>query len=301
MSSYLWRSTLDQANSELSFQPGLISRYNPELDLLVRSTLWAYSVGTNSATFGQKLLFMSYDHNALNNGYKLQLHFVCNVLLKYLKDIVQFRLTHVERVQEIVSRCENLATILSVLTIFRFLKTGQRPSLTNYLLGLDNISYDGGRRREIGYNYITRELIWSGFMVETFLTHKSNSSSIDWYVDIFQELLTFSLPFINYHTIKRKFRELIYPSVHRNTLLGHRPVLTLQSTCIYCGERPTLPYHMGCSHIFCYYCLKVTIVLCWKFGFLLIVNLFHLQGNKTADANFKCPSCSWQSSELLPV
>lgn len=48
---------------------------------------------------------------------------------------------------------------------FRFLNVGKRPSLVDYALGLDNISMYGNRRREIGYNHMTRELIWGGFMV----------------------------------------------------------------------------------------------------------------------------------------
>lgn len=135
------------------------------MDLIVRSTLWTYSVGLKSASFGQKLLFMSYDHNELRHGYTLQLHYICTVFLKYLRDNATFRFTNVQTLQEVVNWCENLIAIINVLVWFRFLKSGQRPTLTHSILSLNNISYDGGRRREIGYNYITRELIWGGFMV----------------------------------------------------------------------------------------------------------------------------------------
>lgn len=148
-----------------TFQPGLLSRFSPELDLIVRGVLWNYSIRLKSASFGQRLLFMSYDPNELSKGYKLPLHFIFTVLLQYLKDNVTFRSTHSQAMQDFVNSMEKFSAILGVLVWFRFLKCGQRPTLTSYILGLNNVSYDGGRRREIGYHYITRELIWGGFMV----------------------------------------------------------------------------------------------------------------------------------------
>lgn len=154
--------------SRVSFshpQPGLLSRFSPELELIIRSTLWSYSVCRSSASFGQSLLFMTYRPADLAKNYRLQLHFVLTVLLKYLKDNATFRFTYSERVQKIVNWCENSISVLNVLIWFRFLKCGQRPTIADFVLGLDNISYNGSHRREIGYNYITRELIWGGFMV----------------------------------------------------------------------------------------------------------------------------------------
>lgn len=89
-----------------------------------------------------------------------------------------------------------------------------------------------------------------------------------------QELLGFTLPLINYHSVKRKLRNLVTlgaggPSTDA-AARRLEPVMTLLTRCAYCGERPTLPHHMHCSHVFCYYCL---------------------QGNVLADASFQCPEC----------
>lgn len=59
-----------------------------------------------------------------------------------------------------------------------------------------------------------------------------------------------------------------------------KPIFSGDTKCSYCGERPTLPYHMGCNHVFCYYCL---------------------QGNLIADAQFECPTCQKQSSFSKPL
>jgi len=55
--------------------------------------------------------------------------------------------------------------IASVINYFRFLKTGRKPTLVDFLLGLDYISLRNNQRRDIGYKYLTRELLWGGFMV----------------------------------------------------------------------------------------------------------------------------------------
>lgn len=78
--------------------------------------------------------------------------------------------------------------------------------------------------------------------------------------DLFpQELLGFSLPLINYHYVRRKLRQLAsFPCKGtKSTNEVVKSQLTTISKCEYCGERPTLPHHMGCKHIFCYFCLKV--------------------------------------------
>lgn len=59
-----------------------------------------------------------------------------------------------------------------------------------------------------------------------------------------------------------------------------KPILSASTKCAYCDERPTIPYHMGCAHVFCYYCLK---------------------GNLLADSQFKCQTCQQTSSFSEPL
>lgn len=152
-------------HSSFLFQPGLLSRFTPELDLILRSALWNYSVRLNGSTFGQRLLFISYDHDQLYVNYRVHLHFVLNILLKYFKDNVTFRFTRNQSLQQFIAYAEHCIALMEIVNFFRFLKIGKRPSLIDYTLGLDHISMYGNRRREIGYSHMTRELIWGGFMV----------------------------------------------------------------------------------------------------------------------------------------
>lgn len=146
-------------------QPSLLNRLSPEVDLLLRAAIWNYSVRLHSATFGQRLLFITYDKDQLTNNYNIYKHFLFNVLLKYIRDNITFRWTDQHTLQRCVTYCENFIALCTMLNFFRFLNVGKRPSLVDYALGLDNISMYGNRRREIGYSHMTRELIWGGFMV----------------------------------------------------------------------------------------------------------------------------------------
>uniref|UniRef100_A0A1Q3FCA5 RING-type E3 ubiquitin transferase (cysteine targeting) n=1 Tax=Culex tarsalis TaxID=7177 RepID=A0A1Q3FCA5_CULTA len=229
--------------------PGLLSQFQPEINLLASSALWNFSIRQSFATFGQQMLSITYEQNQLNPD-KLKAHYFLTVALAYLKELAQFRLTGYTALQRVISTVENCLTCLNFLNFFRFLRTGRKPSLVDYILRLDHRSIDGAKRRTIGYSYMTRELIWAGFM----------------------ELLGFTIPIVNYHALKRRLRNLLRLEVRPQEV--QRIVLSVDSKCVYCNERITLPHHMGCGHVFCYYCLR---------------------GNLLADSGFQCNVCDFKS------
>ncbi|KAJ6642970.1 Peroxisome biogenesis factor 2, partial [Pseudolycoriella hygida] len=244
----------DQLTKSLhNLSPGQFTNYQLELDLFLRSAIWYYSIGCSISTFGQQLLFICYDENQLTKS-KLLLHYIVNVLFKYVKDYANYRYANSRNLQTCTVWIDNALTFCTLLNFFRFLKTGKKPSLADYILGLDNISMYGNKRRDVGYTHMTRELIWGGFM----------------------ELLGFTIPLINYHAVKRKLRNLAsFSRKNLSVQSEQNPPLTVITKCAFCKERPTLPHHMGCSHIFCYYCL---------------------QGNLIADDKFQCPICDFNGS-----
>lgn len=147
-------------------QPGLLSRFQPELDLCVRSALWFSSVCQQRATFGQQLLFICYDPDKLCRS-RLALHYVLTVAARYAGDVVTFRGGGSDRewLQRTMQYAENASVVANFVNFFRFLGSGRRPSLVDVVLGLDHITMHGNRRRDVGYSSMTRELIWDGFMV----------------------------------------------------------------------------------------------------------------------------------------
>ncbi|XP_017479590.1 PREDICTED: peroxisome biogenesis factor 2 [Rhagoletis zephyria] len=237
-----------------AISPSLFAKIQPELDLFIQSAIWLGSVGKQCSTFGQQLLVLSYDKERLTTS-RLCLHFILTVLPKYIKNWDDRRTTiRAEWLHKAIEWGENAALLLSVLNFFRFLKTGRKPTLVDYILGLDYISLRHNQRRDIGYKYLTRELLWGGFM----------------------EILGLLLPVINFRKIRRVFNNTL-KSVYspRKTSKAHIAeenviVMTSNTVCTFCGERPTIPHHMGCGHIYCYYCLSANI---------------------STDADFNCVEC----------
>lgn len=168
----------------------------------------------------------------------MSLHFVCNVLLKYTKDVANLRMTNNELVQKSIEWIQFGITIATVLNFFRFLRLGTKPTLIDALLGLDHITLHGNKRREVGYKHMTRELVWGGFM----------------------ELLGVTIPLINYHAVKRRIKNF-FALARRIDPETVKPILTINTKCAVCNDRPTQPHHMNCEHIFCYYCLQVLTII----------------------------------------
>lgn len=105
-----------------------------------------------------------YDKNNCSKS-KLAVHYSLTVVLKYLKDVGLLRLTQYGNVSKIFTFLEEILVYASVINFFIFLKTGRKPSLTDFVLNMDHITMYGNKRRNIGYTHMTRELLWGGFMV----------------------------------------------------------------------------------------------------------------------------------------
>lgn len=68
--------------------------------------------------------------------------------------------------------------LIKLTNFLVFLRNGDHPTLTERLLGLKIVSVARSPRM-IGYNYMTRELLWHGFIVSTvdfFIDHWIRSS-----------------------------------------------------------------------------------------------------------------------------
>lgn len=144
--------------------PGIIGNFQPEIDACLKSLIWIFSIQKNKSTFGQQILAISYHKDKLTRN-RLITHFVLTVFAPYIKQASQLRLTNHLIVQKTISWIEFCNKTLVVLNFFRFLKIGVYPSLVDYCLRWNHVSENGSRRRNIGYSYMNRELIWAGFLV----------------------------------------------------------------------------------------------------------------------------------------
>ena len=83
----------------------------------------------------------------------------------------------------------------------------------------------------------------------------------------------FVLPFINYRKVKNFFwRHLIPKSSTKPDDTAHRNL----KECGVCEEWPFNPHEIGCSHVFCYYCIKV--FLSSNMILIAILNMIHVTG-----------------------
>lgn len=206
------------------------------------------------------MLFLKYSPDQLRS-YKLVLHYVLTIATKYCNDMLSHRFIDHELVQRGLQIAERTLNLLHFVNLFRFLKSGRMPTTVDFLLGLNYVSAVENQKRNIGFYYMTRELFWEGLI----------------------ELVGIAVPLINYHSLKRKINRLTGQSGPRKDMrLDVETVAVTRSTlCAFCQDRPTIPSHFGCGHIFCHYCL---------------------QANVLADKDFECPTCrKWIGDRRIRV
>ncbi|KAF7691619.1 peroxisome biogenesis factor 2 [Silurus meridionalis] len=247
-----------------NFKPGLLTRVEPELKALLQLLVWRFTVYSRSATVGQTLLNIRY-HNTLIAGQKYRslsrkqkLWFaLLTVGEKWLKERSHsFFLGHsgLQKARHALALFSSAAKVASLLNFMLFLQSGMFPTLTERMLGVRPVFVQDRGAREINFRYMNRELLWHGFA----------------------EFLIFLLPLINVWKLKSRVSGFFSGSdrAGRESESGGR------SECAICSEWPVMPHAIGCSHVFCYYCVK---------------------SRTTADVFFTCPRCGFEVDAVRPV
>lgn len=206
-----------------------IDRWQPEIDAILKYFIWNFSLRHGKSTFGQQLLNLHYENI---NSAKSVLYLISMIVPAYVRD--KFKGNSKNRNLNILfDRIEDIVKLLEFINLLIFLHRGTQPRIVEYILGIVNSSTTTHKPRNIGYSYMTRELLWHSLM----------------------ELFTIGVPMINFHYIKHALKKLFTRSKSVN-LLRTFPTMNLSIKCAYCGDTPILPVHAGCQHIFCYYCLS---------------------------------------------
>eukprot|EP00092_Neocalanus_flemingeri_P002782 GFUD01002979.1.p1 GENE.GFUD01002979.1~~GFUD01002979.1.p1 ORF type:complete len:274 (-),score=48.42 GFUD01002979.1:218-1039(-) len=199
----------------------------PELEAVLRTIIWKFTIWDKQRSIGQELLGIKYKNNKNSQLYGLA---GAGILLHYLKQRQSFFLKFVplsEQTKNLALHYANIAVgTCRLVTSLLFLRQGVYPSLATLVLDLTPVSTIE-ESRSIGYSYMSRELLWSTFT----------------------ELLIFLVPLLNSSKIKsqlsRRFSSsLCKPATH----------LSL-SQCSLCSRPPILPCRGPCGHVYCYYCM----------------------------------------------
>ncbi|ELT87556.1 hypothetical protein CAPTEDRAFT_224482 [Capitella teleta] len=240
------------------FKPQFLVKYSPEINAIIRSILWKYSVGSDASTIGQQLLDLKYmntrstcpDDLWMTRRQRLA-HACLFVGLPWLDERkAQLKAStssvpHSEHFWYAVQWISKAVRILSLLNFLVFLTRGRYQKLSERLLGIAAVFPHPVGSRQIGFEYLDRELLWHGFA----------------------EFLFFILPLINFRRMKNFFsRHLSLRSPATKEQRSERDF----TECTVCGLWPFNPQQIGCKHIFCYYCI---------------------QSNYAADVRFTCPEC----------
>ncbi|XP_073951603.1 peroxisomal biogenesis factor 2 [Choristoneura fumiferana] len=245
-------------NATKYFEPGILQPVLPELELLLRTWIFKYSVYDKKLTFGQQMLSLKYNMENFSKS-KLYWYYGYTVGLKYLKDRALYSLTSNTRVQSFVHQLETFQLFGDILNFLRFIQSGKYPVLIDFILGLE-LTADKLTREDLTDFSWTRELLWHNFieLIGTLIS----------LMNIFglQRLLSNVLKYV-------WWRQHIKPAGKMDV-----PTMTHATVCAICSQGPVLPHTMGCSHIFCYYCISA---------------------NKAMDYEFACPKCYYSGKEII--
>lgn len=82
--------------------------------------------------------------------------------------------------------------------------------------------------------------------------------------------------------MKRSIAGVFKPTTDQQIVPAQDPELRVDTKCAICLQRPSIPHHIKCQHVFCYYCLK---------------------GSVLADPKFQCPICDFSctNGDIFPV
>lgn len=213
--------------------PGKVDKWQAEIDVVLQFLIWNFSLRSKQSTLGQQLLNLHYPRLSKTQSF---LYLILSTLPLYIQEKVNSKRILPEQtnvaLRAFIDKLCILSNIFEIINLITFLHKGIQPSIIERILGIFSQPVTTHKPRNIGYSYMTRELIWHGLI----------------------ELFTMGLPMINFHYWKQLIRNLWIKKKYiiRKTF----PIMDSSTLCCYCKDTPIIPTHAGCEHIFCYYCLK---------------------------------------------
>ncbi|CAK1553767.1 unnamed protein product [Leptosia nina] len=230
----LFKNLLFQATKFL--EPGILQPILPELELLIRSWIFKYSVWDKKCTFGQEMLSLKYKSENFSKS-KLYWYYGYTVGLKYLKERALYSFTSNRKVQSVLNSLETFQLIGDIFNFLRFIQSGKHPAFIDFILGIE-LAADKVIREDLTDFSWTRELLWHNFI----------------------ELIGTTLSLVNMFGLRQKLSKVlkyVWWRNHVRTSTKSLPAsMNINTVCASCSDKPILPHVMGCAHIFCYYCLK---------------------------------------------
>lgn len=220
------------ARALLSFGPTAVSRYMPEVRLVVNSAVFYLSVFKSGKTYGQALQNATYSPLSRRQRILLGVAFVVvpYVWARVSETAIDERWAGMEHedweyvVWKWMTRMEAAHKLVVLLNFVAFLWSGVYPHYVERLLGVTITTARRGARA-VAFEYMNRELMWQGLT----------------------EFLLFATPLVNLTQLQNFFRRKIAAA---------NPSLP-DTQCGICNEDPiNLPHASSvCGHAMCYLCV----------------------------------------------
>lgn len=231
---------LERSLSRISALNRILSRFHPELVLLLRSFLFTKSVYEKSASPAQKLLSLklySHDYGTASRG-QLTAFGVLTCAFPYLGTRFGPKFLHY------YSMLETALGLSRILNTLLFFINGTYGSVEQRLSGI-TCAYESNKAAFTteSSEHVAREILWHSF----------------------EEFLTFVLPLINPVKLKNLWLGVTGTKVH--AIPAPKTTTVEWHTCAICQKPPVNARQIGCDHCFCYYCVMSTYLADESNGF----------------------------------
>ena len=231
-------SQVERALTRIHLLNRVLSRFQPELILLLRTFLFKKSVYDLAASPGQRLLQLKLFSSDYTQVTRKQLTFygLLTCVIPYLNARIGSRSIY------------HLSLLETALTLCR---------IFNSLLFFTNGTYGSVEQRlaRVTCAYESNEAAFSAQSTE----HVSRE--LLWYS--FEEFLAFLLPLINPVKAKNIWYR-IFKSSSSPQVQTRQPQMNV---CAICNNSPVNARQIGCDHCFCYYCVMSTYLADESNGF----------------------------------
>lgn len=218
----------------------LLSRFQPELLLLLRTFLFKKSVYNLAASPGQRLLqlkLFSSDFTQVTRK-QLTLYGLLTCVVPYLNARIGSQSTyHLSFVEITLTLCKIFNSLL-------FFTNGIYGSIEQRLSQV-TCAYESNEAAFMAQSteHVARELLWYSF----------------------EEFITFLIPLINPVKAKNIWYKMSKASSVPSSQMQTRQ--TQMNVCAICNNSPVNARQIGCDHCFCYYCVMSTYLADESNGF----------------------------------
>lgn len=268
-------------------QPGILSRYETELDAFLEFLVWRFSIWVDKPTPGNALMNLRFRNERaftslvplrkVRTGMegpgltRFQKLGYCLALVggRYgwtrLQMMSAFRQwggsgqsSWGHKLWVLLQKVENVFKAASFVNFLFFLRTGRYRSLVERFLCARLVYEKSNMNQNVSYEYMNRQLVWQEF----------------------SELLLLILPLLNITSIRKA---LVYPfsSEHASK------AVMKEDACPVCERCPIITAYIAlpCEHGYCYYCLRTRCIASSAFRCIkcnvqvLAMKRLHLQVN----------------------